>query len=666
VRVLLIGADVEENLATRYLAAAVEAGGHVADIGEFSDHDDRASVLAKIRAFRPDVVGLSMTFQRRAHEFGELAVAIREDGYEGHMVAGGHFPTFAWREVLESYPAIDTVVRHEGEQTLRELCDAIAAGSSPTAGPRATPRPRPEALANVRGLVWRATGGAVVPNEPRPLCEDLDALPFPKRIGEPQVHMGIPTAFVVGSRGCYGHCAFCCINAYISEAGGSRYRARSADNIADELAMLRRTRGARMFVFHDDDFFTRDRERDLARMKALRDALWARDVRDIALVVKARPDDVDPEVFRVLQEIGLLRVYVGIEAGSSQGLKTLGRGVDLATNERAIARLRELDVYACYNMLLFDPDSTTAGLRESLEFVRRHPEIPMNFCRTEVYVGTPIMRRLARQGRLVGDVFGWDYEIADVAAERSLRLFAYAFLDRNFRCDGLMNATLGLGYHLHLLRRFYPHASTQALRDRTEEVIRKVNLDCVARMNQIFDFADSPASHDPDAFAEFAERLAGEVEAANAALEAEVADATQALLRAARSRPGPAAALWRTVAAATLAMTPVGCKTTFPPPDPPPPPVDATSQVVPEGNRFAEPPGRPSSDDVDAGFVLPPPDPPPPPDPLPPPRPTGTSSKKRPPGPPGPPSDWVPPPPADPPPPPVPPPPDPLPRPHRR
>lgn len=634
-RVLLIGAEVEENLAIRYLAAAVERGGHEAGIAAFSNHDDRESVLAAVRTLRPEVIGLSMTFQRRAHEFGELAVALRSGGFSGHLVVGGHFPTFAWREVLERYPAIDTVIRHEGELALTELCDALAGGR------------RPEVMANIRGLVWRATGGALVANEVRPLLEDVDSLPFPKRIGEPQVHMGIPTAFVVGSRGCYGHCAFCCINAYISGAGGSRHRARSVENVADELALLRRTRGARMFVFHDDDFFTRDRARDLARVTALRDALVARDVRDIALVVKARPDDVDPEVFRVLQEIGLLRVYIGIEAGCSQGLKTLGRGVDMAANERAIRLLRELDVYACYNMLLFDPDSTTAALRESLEFVRRHADIPMNFCRTEVYVGTPLMTRLARAGRLVGDVFGWDYVIADPAAERALRLFAYSFLERNFRCDGLMNATLGLGYHLHLLQRFYPHAYTAALRGRTIELIRKVNLDCVTRMNRIFDFADTAAAEDADAFAECAERTAAEVEASNHALEAEVAETTLALLRAARSRKASSTALWRSIAAATLAMSPLSCKSPgmLPPPDPPPPPVDSGSLLVPEGGRFAEPPPN-----LDAGPVIHmmPPDPPPPPQPFPPP--PGTAKRRHP-----------QPPPADPPPPP-----DPLPAPFRK
>lgn len=92
------------------------------------------------------------------------------------------------------------------------------------------------------------------------------------------------------------------------------YRTRTVENVADEMRELRRKRGARMFVFHDDDFFTRDKEHDLARMTALRGALREREVNDIAMVVKARPDDVDKDVFDVLEDIGLLRVYLGIEA----------------------------------------------------------------------------------------------------------------------------------------------------------------------------------------------------------------------------------------------------------------------------------------------------------------------------------------------------------------
>ena len=259
-----------------------------------------------------------------------------------------------------------------------------------------------------------------------------------------------------------------------------------------------------MFVFHDDDFFTRDAARDLGRMTALRDALRARGVNDVALVVKARPDDVDAKVFAVLQEIGLLRVYLGIEAGSTQGLKVLGRGVDLAENRRG-ARLapRARRLHLLQHARLRSGVDARLAPRELRASCADYADVPMNFCRTEIYVGTPLMTKLEREGRLVGDVFGWDYAIRDPRAERAFRVFASAFLDRNFRCDGLMNSTLGLGYHLHLLRTFYPRAPSRGLAQRVTETTRKVNLDCVERMEAILDFAESPASEERAALEDF-------------------------------------------------------------------------------------------------------------------------------------------------------------------
>jgi len=622
-RVLLVGSELEENLAIRYLASALEAEGHEAELAAFSGVDDAAGVARAVERSRPELVGLSMTFQRRAEEFGQLATDLRAAGYAGHITAGGHFPTFAYREVLERYPALDSVVRHEGELTLTELSGRLEAG-------------RP--LDGIAGLVHRRTDGSLDFAPTRPLMDDLDAVRFPKRVGEPQLHMGIPAAFVVGSRGCYGSCTFCCINAYINDAGGARYRERSAENIADEIALLRRERGARMLVFHDDDFFTRNHERDLGRVTALRDAMQARGVNDVALVLKARPDDLDEDVFAVLQEIGLLRVYIGIEAGSSQGLKTLGRGVDIEANQKALDFLRSRDIYACFNMLIFDPQTSVASLRQSLAFLHANADVPMNFCRAEIYPGTPLHKKLAREGRLIGDVFGWDYEIADPAAERAFRVFAKAFLDRNFRCDGLMNSNLSLGYYLHLLKQFYPRSMSSSLRRRALATIERVNRDAAARMLDIVEFASSSRAEDPQAFDEFAQLTAEEVARADLALESEVAEASHAILSAARgaSRPRPALR-WTAAAAAAIALSPLACDPIPPPPppDPLPPPSlheDASTregQPAHGGHRFAQPPPGSS---VDAGpIALPPPDPPPPPttrkkpppppppDPLPPP-----------------------------------------------
>lgn len=597
--VLLVGAELEENLALRYLAASLELQGTRAHFATFDRPTDTDGVLDAVRRVNPAVVGMSMTFQFRAKEFGALAEALRRDGYRGHITGGGHFPTFAWKECLESFPAIDTIVRHEGEVTLVELCRAVAEGG------------HAHQLAGVKGLAYRADDGAPTANDPRALCEDLDALPFPKRIGEPQLHLGVPAAFLVGTRGCFGHCTFCCIHAYLKSAGGAMYRWRSPENVADEMAELRRTRGARMFVFHDDDFFTRDHTRDLERMTALRDGLRRRGVNDVAVVVKARPDDVDERVFAVLREIGLLRVYLGIEAGSTRGLRVLGRGVDLATNRRALEFLRDRDVYTCFNMLVFDPESTQESLRESFGFLREYADVPMNFCRTEIYVGTPLMTKLAREGRLRGDVFGWDYAIRDPRAERAFRIFASAFLDRNFRCDGLMNATLGLGYHLHLLRAFYPHAITPALRELVATTTRAVNLDSNERMVRILDFAATPLAEERAAFEDFSARATEEAERAGRSLEDRVASATESILRAATTprvvRPPRAVSRWGALSAATLVLAPIAaCSRAINPPPPDPLPVPALVSGPPDSGATVQP--------------TPPPDPPPPPmvvDPLP-------------------------------------------------
>jgi hypothetical protein len=651
-RVLLVGAEIEENLAVRYLWSALEAAGHVVTTAPFAAPGDAPGVLAAVRRDTPELVGLSVTFQRRAHEFGRLATALREAGFAGHLTCGGHFATFAYESLLGRYPALDSAVRHEGEQTLPALCAALAAGGGAAR------------LREVAGLVFRDGAGGLTVNPARPLCPDLDALPVPRRDAEAPRHLGIPTAFLVGSRGCYGHCTFCCIHAWLAEAGGPRYRARSVANLADEMASLRHDRGVRLFIFHDDDFFTRDRDRDLARMTALRDALARRRVRDVALVVKARPDDVDPDVFAVLQQIGLLRVYLGIESGSTQGLRTLGRGVDLAQNRAALARLVELGVYACFNLLLFDPDSTLASLAESLDFVRRAAHVPMNFCRTEVYVGTPIMRRLAREGRLLGDEFGWDYHIADPRAEAAFRLFARTFHDRNFRADGLMNSNLGLGYHLHLLRRFYPHAVTPRVVAPAEATIARVNLDAVGWMERILAIAAGPAALDEDTLAAEGERLAAAIDAASARLEDEVEARTRAIIAVAHEpRARATRTAWRTVAAAaSLALPLAACgprQGHHPPPDPVPPPSHERAGR-PDGGHPQPPPPDPVPAPTDAGVprIMPPDPPPPPPDPPPPPHREKVKPRPRPmppdPPPPSPrplPPDPVPPPPDPPPPP---------------
>ena len=133
--VALVGAEFEENLSLRYLAASVQQAGFTAEIVPFNIAGDLPRVVAQALAARPVVVGISVPFQLRARELLSLGSALRKRGYEGHICIGGHFATFEFENILRDFTAIDSVVRHEGEDPFRWICEQVRDGLPVTARP---------------------------------------------------------------------------------------------------------------------------------------------------------------------------------------------------------------------------------------------------------------------------------------------------------------------------------------------------------------------------------------------------------------------------------------------------------------------------------------------------------------------------------------------------
>jgi radical SAM superfamily enzyme YgiQ (UPF0313 family) len=87
--------------------------------------------------------------------------------------------------------------------------------------------------------------------------------------------------------------------------------------VAEEIGELY-SQGVRLFNFHDDSFFSSKRTESFARFRSLGKELRRRKVSHIGFAVKARPDDLDEEILRYLKEMGLFRIFLGIEAGASE------------------------------------------------------------------------------------------------------------------------------------------------------------------------------------------------------------------------------------------------------------------------------------------------------------------------------------------------------------
>jgi radical SAM superfamily enzyme YgiQ (UPF0313 family) len=133
--VALIGAEFEENLSIRYLASAVEADGFRAVIIPFNESSEAREIVQRVRDLGPLVVCISVPFQARAPELLALARDIKAKRVETHIAVGGHFATFEYDNILRDFPAVDSIVRHEGEFTVQTICARVQYGAGVVAVP---------------------------------------------------------------------------------------------------------------------------------------------------------------------------------------------------------------------------------------------------------------------------------------------------------------------------------------------------------------------------------------------------------------------------------------------------------------------------------------------------------------------------------------------------
>jgi anaerobic magnesium-protoporphyrin IX monomethyl ester cyclase len=475
----------------------------VADIVPFNVVGDSEPILKRAMLEQPELVGLSIQFQHRAHEFLALSRALRRAGYRGHITTGAQFPTLAYKEVIEGDHGVDSVVFHDGEETIVDLANAIENGAP---------------IHDVGGLALRGSDGAAFRTGERRMPDELDNLPFAKRYRAHNRHMGVPFVPLIGGRGCWSKCSYCSIVAFYRDGrehgGGRLFRMRSPENVAQEMALLwHREGGPCIFCFHDDNFTLPSAERTLERVRAIRGALDDYGVGLVGIVGKARPDTITPSLAKGLAELGVIRLYVGVENASQQGGDNLRRGTQQKHVREALASCREAGIFNCYNLLMFEPGASLEHIHENAAFIREHADHPVNFCRAEPYHGTPLHLEMSRHQDLGGSYLGWNYRIGDDRAELVFRVCSAAFRERNFAPRGVANRYMGLGYAGNVLRRFYASSRAELLRERARLLTRAISLDTAEHLYRAIELVENTDLSDRDRFERLTARLALDVSA---------------------------------------------------------------------------------------------------------------------------------------------------------
>ena len=435
-KVLLIGFQDQDNLGLRYLMSAVNSAGHAAEIMTYRSDPD--AILHLIRDQGPDVVGFSLIFQYMAPDFGSVIQALRDAGVRAHFTMGGHYASFEPSEILKRIPGLDSVVRFDGEVTLVNLLNYLGKGAD---------------YRSLPGLAFRAANGDIQVTPLARVVEDLDNLPWPDRRSIDYEGHPMPTASILGSRGCPWDCSFCSIRPFYEEQGGPLRRLRSPKAVVEEMLDLHRNRGVPIFLFQDDDFLAGGQSAKRWAMEIADGLAKSGHAGEMAFKISCRSDEIDAEILNRLMAGGLTHVYMGVESGDEEGLINMSKRIKPDTHLRAGRILKEAGLSFDFGFMLLDPYSTFRSIRQNTDFLEAFIGdgwAVAPFCRMLPYAGTPIERRLKAEGRLLGTQFEPDYKFLDPKLDLFYDWMIKAFYERNFTYRGLCHMLRGLLFESRL------------------------------------------------------------------------------------------------------------------------------------------------------------------------------------------------------------------------
>jgi len=469
--VALVGVVIPEveNQSLAALRHALGAAGFSVRTVALRGVGDVERAAAEIARMRPRLVGVSIQTNQMALPALALTGIVRQRGFSGRIVAGGHFATLNAEDILRLPAGVDVVVRFAGEEALVGL----ARGASG------------DELAALPGVVFRTSDGAVRFGAPARVT-GASVMDAPVRDGELPLHLGFPSADVIFSRGCEAHCAYCCVAAASDLArreaarSGSQereaiYDRRNIVRIADELAELWHERGARVFNFMDDNILPLDAT-DAARwVRQLGAALDERRVGRFAFSMQLRADAATPDVLDGLVDLGLVRAYVGVDAVSRPALRRLGRRAPAGAGSSALDRLAERGVFAVCNVLILGPTFGFEEVLQELATLEGIRHAPVHLYPVDVRAGTTYLEAAERRGLVEGGFLSRRYRFED--PRTALLAEVLAAMPTRLAERSVAIGLYDLGYNLGVARRLVPEADLSAAVATYESVSTRWNAD---------------------------------------------------------------------------------------------------------------------------------------------------------------------------------------------
>ena len=339
---------------------------------------------------RPDLVGIT-AFTSQANRAYEVATHFRRLGVP--VVMGGIHATMCLEEVMER---VDSVVTGEAEGIW------------------------PQVLEDARhGILKRQYDGGFA---------EIADMSFAR-------HDLLATGYACGAiqttRGCPLNCSFCSVTAF----NGAHYRQRSIADVVREFQLI-----PEKHVLVVGDNLIGTRHEHIERAKELFRAMARADLRKQWVAQASINFADDEEVLALAAKAGCIGVFIGFETPSLEGLRILGKKINLLKGRdfrASVLRIQRHGILVAGSFIIgLDVDEPGIGKRIA-QVARRYGVDNLNALFLTPLPGTRLWDQMKSEDRIALDTFpeDWKYFTLTFPVARYKHLSLDGIIEEMISCD---------------------------------------------------------------------------------------------------------------------------------------------------------------------------------------------------------------------------------------
>ena len=325
-------------------------------------------IIKDVKKYNPEMLVAETNFSSLKNDIKVVQI-LKNINEEAKMILVGP-PTSIFPDEILKNEGVDAVARFEYDFTLKEIAEALEDDNG---------------FRRVKGVSYKENGKIIHnPNRELTTPEDLDNMPFVSKIYKN--HLNIKNYFLSQSlypevqiftgRGCPHKCTFC---SWPVTLMGRKYRARSAENIADEFEWIKENLPEVKEIFVEDDTFTINNK----LVRGVCEEIKKRKI-NITWSCNARAD-LDYETMKEMKNAGCRLLIVGYESGSDEILKNIRKGVSIERMKEFNRNAKKAGLMVHGDFIIGLPGETKKTANKTLEFIK---ELKPNIL--QVAIATPI------------------------------------------------------------------------------------------------------------------------------------------------------------------------------------------------------------------------------------------------------------------------------------